>query len=108
VDAVAAQLAAPPPTTAAPPPPTTVAAAPAASGALLGALTPAVLGTVVDARRTPVAPAAVVRGSARSTSQSPSGTTDPPSTVVLAGCAAAAVLGIGVWITRRSKIAGNP
>jgi hypothetical protein len=114
VDAAAAQLAAPPPTAAPaptePPPsdPSSSAVAPAVSRTLLGVLTPAVLGTVVDARRTPVAPAAVVNGSTASTSSHPSGTSDAPSTLVLACCAAAAVLGVGMWISRRSRFAGNP
>jgi hypothetical protein len=107
VDAAAAQLAAPPPTTAAPPPPP-VTRAPVPPSGLLGALTPAVLGTVVDAHRAPIAPAAVVNATAATSTRGSAGTTDAPSTFVLAGCAAAAVLGIGMWITRRSRFAGNP
>jgi hypothetical protein len=109
VDAAAAHLATPPPTTAPPPPSSTaVTAPPAAVHNLLGALTPSVLGTVVYARRTPIAPAAVVNGSSTPASPRASQTSDAPSTVVLASCAALAVLGIGVWIARRSKFAGNP
>jgi hypothetical protein len=112
VDAAAAQLAAPP--TTAPPPPSppqssrSSAVAPAVSRTLLGALTPVVLGTVVNARGTPIAPAAVVNGSTAPTVARASESSDAPSTLVLAGCAAAALLGIGVWMNRRSRFADNP
>jgi hypothetical protein len=102
VDAAAAQLTAPPPTPA-------PATAPAVTAPVTTApaLRPTVLGTVVNAHDTPIAPAAVANAPLVR-SRSSAGATDSPSTVVFVACGVGALIGMGVWFTRRSRFAGNP